>query len=199
MKIEEAIKQLKESSKKRGFKQSFDLIVNITNVDLKKPENKFSKDIALPHGRGKEVNVSIISDTVQGAITKKDLEALTGDAKKIKELINKNDFFLCEAPLMPLTGKVLGKYLGPRGKMPKLLPPGADPKPFIENAKKSVTVRLRDSPLIQTMLGTENMDDAQIKENAEKVIEEIKKSLPAKARIKSTFLKLTMSKPIKIS
>lgn len=199
MKIEEAIKQLKESSKKRGFKQSFDLIVNITNVDLKKPENKFSKDIALPHGRGKEITVSIISDTVQGAITKKDLEALTGDAKKIKELINKNDFFLCEAPLMPLTGKVLGKYLGPRGKMPKLLPPNADPKPFIENAKISVTVRLRDSPLIQTMIGTENMDDAQIKENAEKVIEEIKKSLPAKARIKSTFLKLTMSKPVKIS
>ena len=32
-----------------------------------------------------------------------------------------------------------------------------------------------------------------------KVIEDIKKSLPAKARIKSTFLKLTMSKPVKIS
>jgi large subunit ribosomal protein L1 len=199
MKIEEAIKQLKETGKKRGFKQSFDLIVNITNIDLKKPENKFSKDINLPHGRGKEITVSVISDNVQGAITKKDLESLTGDLKKIKEFINKSDFFICEAPLMPLTGKVLGKYLGPKGKMPKLLPPNADPKPIIENTKKSVTVRLRESPVIQTMIGTEAMDDPQIKENAEKVIEEIKKSLPGKARIKSTFLKLTMSKPVKIS
>ncbi len=42
------------------------------------------------------------------------------------------------------------------------------------------------------------MSDAQIKENAQHVIEEIRKALPPKAQIKSAFLKTTMGKPTRI-
>ena len=42
------------------------------------------------------------------------------------------------------------------------------------------------------------MQDVQIKENAEKVLEEIKKSLPAKAQIRNVYVKTTMGKPVKI-
>jgi ribosomal protein L1 len=42
------------------------------------------------------------------------------------------------------------------------------------------------------------MDNKQMEENVMHVINEIKKSLPAKSRIKNVYLKMTMSKPVKI-
>ena len=36
------------------------------------------------------------------------------------------------------------------------------------------------------------------KDNIEKIMEEIRKSLPPKAQIKNIYLKLTMSKPVKL-
>ncbi len=196
MKIDEALKTLSEVPK-RNFVQSYDLIVALKNIDLKKPENKFSKDILLPHGRGKDVNVCIISDKIEGSLTKADIETI--DKKGVRELTKKYDFFLCEAPLMPLVGKILGKYLGPKGKMPKLLPPNTDPKAMTEEAKKSIRIRVRDSPVIQVPVGTEAMTPAQIKENVEKVFDEIKKTLPkGLSQVKTVMLKLTMNKPVKL-
>lgn len=194
MKTDEAIKLLRESNK-RNFNQSFDLIIGLKNIDLKKPENKFSKDIVLPHGRGKDVSIAIISDTLPDAITKKDIEAM--GKPEIKSVVKKHDFFLCEAPLMPLVGKVLGRYLGPKGKMPKLLAGNVDS--LVKETNKSVRIRIRDSPAIQVIVGSENMVDAMIKENIETVIEGAKKALPKGiSQIKNIQLKLTMSKPVKI-
>lgn len=194
MNITEAIEQLK-SSEKRKFSQSFDLVVNIANVDLKKPENKFSKDVILPNGRGKDVQVAIISDSIEDAISKSDIEAM--DKKTMKQITRQYEFFLCEPPLMPLVGKFMGRYLGPKGKMPKILAPGRKDS-AVDDAKKSVRIKLRDSPVIHVYVGTENIENKKIEENIMHVIDEIKKSLPAKSRIKNVYLKLTMSKPVKI-
>ena len=191
----EAIAHLKDA-KKRGFAQSMDLIVNISNIDLKKPESRFSRDIALPHGRGKDAKVCMISSSIEGAIGKAEIEAM--GAKEARRLSNGYDFFLCEAALMPLVGKNLGKYLGPKGKMPALLVPGKDPKQMAEALKESVRIRLRDSPVIQICVGAEGMEAKLLEENVNKAIGEIKASLPAKAQIKNAYLKLTMSRPVKI-
>lgn len=195
MNVTEAIAQLRQTEK-RKFKQSFDLIVNIVNVDLKRPENKFSKDVILPHGRGKEVKVAIMSDSIDGAISKSDIENMK--KQEMKKIVHQYDFFICEVPMMALVGKILGRYLGPKGKMPKPLPPGKDPKSLIDDAKKSVRVRLRDSPAIHAYVGTETMEDQKVEENIMHVIDEVKKSIPPKSRIKNAYLKLTMSKTIKI-
>ncbi|MDI6721864.1 MAG: 50S ribosomal protein L1, partial [Candidatus Aenigmarchaeota archaeon] len=117
--IEESIKYLRDNSQKRGFDQTFDLIASLRNIDLKKPENKFSKDIALPHGRGNDVEVGIISNSIPGALKKEDVENLANDKAAMKKVLRKYEFFVCEAPLMPLVGKTLGRFLGPKGKMPK--------------------------------------------------------------------------------
>lgn len=194
--VEESIKQVREGSKK-NFIQSIDLIVNLKNIDLKKPENKFSKDVVLPHGRGKNIEVGVISDNFPGAITKAYLEGIT--KIEMRKLVRKYDFFVCEAPLMALVGKVLGKYLGPKGKMPKLLPPHTDPKPMVEELKTSLRIKVRDSPTLHLIVGTEAMSDGQLKENIEKVMEEIKKALPAKVQIRSVILKKTMGKPVRLN
>lgn len=197
LKLDEAIKKMRGGDK-RKFSQTIDMIVNLRNIDLKKPENKFSKDVLLPHGRGKDVSVCIISDTISGSVGKNDIEGFAKDKSAAKQFTKKHDFFVCEAPLMPLVGKILGRYLGPKGKMPKLLPPGRDPKFIVDETKKSVRINLRDTPTIQIPIGAEDMQDSAIKENAEKVLEEIKKSLPAKAQIKNAYIKTTMGKPVKI-
>jgi len=196
--ISDAIKYLKEG-KKRKFTQSFDVIINIKNIDLKKPENKFSKDVVLPHGRGKEASVCIISDNISNAVKKNDIESMGRSKNEAKKFVKKYDFFVCETPLMPFVGKVLGRYLGPTGKMPKPFPAGGNVDMIINAVKRSVRIRLRDSPVIHVYAGTEVMDSNAVKENIANIIEETKKSLSAKAQIKNIYLKLTMSKPIKLN
>jgi large subunit ribosomal protein L1 len=195
MNIDEAIKQIR-GSEKRKFSQSIDLVVTLKNIDLKKPENKFSKRVILPSGRGKDVSVCIISEN--GEFGKREIETFEKNKSAAKKFTKQYEFFLCEAPLMPLVGKVLGRYLAPKGKMPEILLPGRNPDATVSELKKSVRIRVRDAPMIQTIIGTEEMKDDEIKGNAERVIEEVKKVLPPKVSIKNAYLKTTMGKPLKI-
>jgi large subunit ribosomal protein L1 len=197
MKIREAVEHLKTNSQKRKFVQSFDLAVNLKNINTKKPENKFSKDVTLPHGRGRDVKVGVISDSYKDGIGKAYIEKL--NPKEVRNLARNYDFFICEPQLMLVVGKVLGKFLGPKGKMPKIIPPNRSPDDMMNDVKKSVKIFLRESPTIHVIAGNENMDSAHVEENVRKIIEAIEKSLPkGKNQIKNIVLKLTMSKPVKI-
>jgi large subunit ribosomal protein L1 len=202
MNIDEAIKQIRETPK-RKFSQTIDLAVNISNIDLKKPENKISKEANLPHSRSKDVRVCIISDSlksVPGAdvVDKDFVTSLENDKKNAKKFGRKYDFFIADAALMTLVGRVLGRYLGPIGKMPKILPPGKTPQNLIEESKKAVRIRIKDSPVIHCAVGDENMSDSQIKENIEAVIDTVKKALPGKSQIKNAYLKTTMGNAVKL-
>ncbi|MFH0949043.1 MAG: 50S ribosomal protein L1 [Candidatus Aenigmatarchaeota archaeon] len=196
-KIPDAVEYLRQS-KKRGFTQSIDMILNLKNIDLRKTENRISKEIVLPHGTGKDVKVGIISDTVQGGIKKADIESI--DKKGISRLAKQYDFFICEAPLMMLVGKMLGKMLGPQGKMPSPIPPNVkNISAIIETKKKAVRVRLKDTPTMHLPVGKETMNNEQIEENIKSALSEIEKFLPkGKNQIRSIYLKLTMSKPVRI-
>ena len=195
-KLPEALQKLRESDGKRKFMQTVDLIVILSGFDPKKPENKFSKDVIVPHGRGKDISVFIIEEAAFG---KADIERLAADKKALKNFSKKHEFLLCEPPLMTFVGKMLGRYLAPRGKMPKLLAPNMNKTQAVNDLKKSVRVKLRDSPMIQAPIGIESMTDEQLKENITHVMEEIRKSMPPKAQVKNVFIKLTMGKPIKVN
>ena len=52
-KIKEAVSELKKS-KKRNFKQAIDLIINLKNLDLKKPEHQVEFFLQLPKYKGKK-------------------------------------------------------------------------------------------------------------------------------------------------
>jgi len=194
--ILDAIKLVRSGSGKK-FSQSFDIAINISNIDMKKPESKFTKDVVLPHGKGKDVKVCIISE--KSEINKDYLLRLEQDKKTAKLLCKSYDFFICEAPLMTLVGKILGRYLGPVGKMPKLLPPNIDPTMMVKSLEKSVRIKIKDMPVIHCTVGNEKMVDEKIEENIERIIEEVKKSIPPKSDIKNIYLKLTMGKPVLIN
>ncbi|MBI2583475.1 MAG: 50S ribosomal protein L1 [Candidatus Aenigmarchaeota archaeon] len=199
MQIAEAVKAARESEK-REFKQSFDLSINISGLDLKKPENRISKEILLPHGRGKLAKVCLISDSgdYEEKIGKGELESLGNNKKEAKNLARSYDFFMSEPQLMVAVGKSIGKYLGPVGKMPKVVPPGTDVNKTAQQLSKSVRLRIKDSPVIHCTVGTEDMSDSQISENVNAVLGEMKKMLPGKGKIRNAYLKLTMGKSAKI-
>ena len=201
-KIVAAIKQLREKGKKRTFSQSVDLIVALRELDLKKPENKFAEEVMLPHGRGKEASVTVFSDTIKDAgeaevFNGEDLNTLAKNKRKAKKLVANSDFFLADPKLMPVVGKILGQFIGPRGKLPKIV--AGDVKSTVKNLTKSVRVRVKDAPVIQCLVGKEDMKDEQIAENVEAVLAFLEKKLPkGKNNIGRVMLKTTMSEPIKV-
>ncbi len=205
--ITKAIKEAREKSKKRNFMQSVDLIVTLKNIDLKKPENTFVEEIELPNGRGKKAKVGIIGNELSlkskndadFTINEAKLKELKKDNKKVKKIVNSCDFFIAEPALMMQIGKTLGRVLGPRGKMPKPVPPQANSKQIIEKLNKTIRVKLKETPVIQCIVGNEKLSDEQIEENIKLILNQVTKKLSkGEQNIKTVQVKLTMGAPIKI-
>lgn len=207
--ILEAVKKAKEQSKPRNFTQSIDLVINIKDLDVNKPENRFEEEVSLPHGRGKEVKIAVIADgelalqaKKAGAdlvITRDDLEELGKNRKKAKRLANQYEFFIAQADLMPLIGRFLGPVLGPRKKMPKPIPATANPAPLIKKLRDTVRVRVKDQPLIHTTVGTEKMDEEKITENIESILDVLDRNLEkGRKQVKSMYIKTTMGPAVKV-
>jgi large subunit ribosomal protein L1 len=207
--ILEAIKQVRERSEKRKFNQTIELIINLRDIDMKKPEAKIQETIELPHAPSKKAKVCVIATGELALKAKKagaelvisnaELEALATDKKRQKQLANTYDVFIAEAPLMPLVGRTLGSTLGPRGKMPKPVPPTANIKAQIEKSKKIVNIRLRGQPVLQCAVGTEDMKDEEIAENVMAVVRRIEGKLKRGLKnITTICLKTTMGPPVKI-
>ena len=198
--IEKALNELIISGK-RNFVQSVDLIISLKGIDLKKPESKFSEDLILPHGRGKDAKVAVFSDNLSDLdcdiVTSVDIQKIASNKRDAKNLAKNTDFFLSEAPLMPLIGKVLGQILAPRGKMPKVIT--SDVKKLVENYKKSVRVAVKNVPVIQCFVGREDMENRKIAENIEAILKLLEMKLPrGRQNIGKVLVKLTMSKPVKV-
>jgi large subunit ribosomal protein L1 len=201
-KILAALKELREKSKKRNFPQSVDLIVSLKEFDIKKPDNKINEDVFLPN-KYEDSKVVVFSDTVKDVncdvLTTADIEKLAKQKRELKKMIRKTDFFLAEPKLMPTVGKLLGQLLAPKGLMPKLITPGSDVNSLVEKLKKSIRVKIKDSPVIQCQIGNEKMEDEKIVENVETVLKFLETKLPkGKHNIGKIMLKLTMSKPVKV-
>lgn len=207
--ILEAVKKAKEQSKPRNFTQSIDIVINIKDLDVNKPENRFEEEVSLPHGRGKEVKIAVIADgelalqaKKAGAdlvITRDDLEELGKNRKKAKRLANEYEFFIAQADLMPLVGRFLGPVLGPRKKMPKPIPATANPAPLIKKLRDTVRVRVKDQPLIHTTVGTEEMDEKKITENIESILDVLDRNLEkGRKQVKSMYIKTTMGPAVKV-
>ncbi|MBS7640562.1 MAG: 50S ribosomal protein L1 [Candidatus Bathyarchaeia archaeon] len=207
--IMKAIKELREKTPKRNFKQSIELIVNLRDVDLSKPENRIQELIEIPHPIGKKVNVCVFAtgDAALKArkagadlvLEKEDIEGMAGDKKRQRQLAKSFDSFIASAPLMPLIGRVFGAILGPRGKMPTPVPPTADIEREIERHRRLVMIRTRGQPVLSCRIGTEDMNDNDLADNIEAALRRIEGKLKRGIRnIASIYIKATMGPPVKI-
>jgi len=205
----DAVKQAREQSKKKNFNQTIELIINLQDIDMKKPEAKIQETIELPHTPNKKVKVCVIATGELALKAKKagaelvlsnaELESLATDKKRQKQLASTYDAFIAEAPLMPLVGRTLGATLGPRGKMPKPVPPNIDIKAQIEKLGQTVNLRIRNQPMLQCSIGTEDMKDEEIAENIMTIVRRVEGKLKRGLKnITTIYLKTTMGKPVKI-
>ena len=208
--ISRALGELRKSLTKKKFTQSIDLVVRLREVDLKKPENRINEAIPLPNPPEKALKVCVIASgdlatraKSAGAdmlVGRQEIENLAKDKKGARKLAQEYDFFIAEAPLMPLVGRALGSFLGPRGKMPTPIPPNAPIDQVIVNHRKMVRVRMREQPVLQCRVGTEAMPDEKLVENIQAVVSRIEQKLERGFKnIGEILVKGTMSKPVKIS
>ena len=204
-----ALGGLRKPESKREFSQSVELIVKLREIDLKKPENRISESVELPNSLDKETKVCVIAsgDLATRAkageadlvLARDDLDRLGKDKKATRKLVSEYDFFIAEAPLMPLVGKTIGPVLGPRGKMPTPVPPNAPIDQIIKSHRKLVRVRVRDQPVVQCRIGTEKMPDDKIAENAQAVFSRIEAKLERGSKnIGQVLVKTTMGEPVKV-
>ncbi len=203
-----AVKKALEHSPKRNFVQTVDLSINLKDVDMSIPKNRIQEDIILPHGRGKPIKVCVFGsgemllkarDVADRVVSVEELGTIADDKKQAKKMANEFEYFIAEAPLMPTIGKRLGIVLGPRGKMPKPIPPGADPKPMIDNLRKSVSIRTRDKMTFHTAVGTTDMTPEDIADNIELIVKRVGMKLEkGTMNIRSAFVKTTMGPSEKV-
>jgi len=197
-----AVKKALDSSKKRNFVETVDISINLKDIDLSVPKNRVQDDVILPNGRGRPVKVCVIGGNEMVAkakavadrtLTADELGKIADDKKAAKKMAAEFDYFIAEAPLMPTVGKRLGIVLAPRGKMPRPIAPGADPKPFIETLRKTITVRSKDRKTFHTAVGTAAMTPEQIAENVDAVLKRLITKLErGQMNIGSVYVKTTM-------
>tara|TARA_B100001123_G_scaffold438635_1_gene573828 strand:+ start:340 stop:984 length:645 start_codon:yes stop_codon:yes gene_type:complete len=203
-----AIKAAIESAPERKFVESVDLTFTIKDVDLKNPNNRIQEEIRLPSGRGKELKIAMFAgaEAAQQAeaagifvIDPSTIEDLGGDKMKAKKLVNKYDFFLSEVPHMALIGRFLGVVLGPRGKMPRPVPPKVDPGAIATGLRSTVVVRSRDRITFQASFGTVSQTHDELVKNALEVYNRVTGKLErGSGNLRSLYVKTTMGPSQKV-
>ena len=203
-----ALSKAKEG-KKRNFKQSIDLIINLRGIDLKKPDQRIDNFFVLKYDNGKKIKVCGLVDKELIRESKENLDKIIPkeefsvlNPKQIKKLAKEFDFFIAKATIMTDVAKYFGKFLGPKGKMPNpkagcVVPPNANLKQLKERLAKTVKLQTKNEAIIKVMVGKEDMEDDKIAENILGAYNAVLGFLPQeKANVKNIMLKLTMGEAV---
>jgi len=192
----------------RKFTQTVDVAITLKNVDMNLPKNRIDEDIILPKGRGKAAKVGVFAqgegatlarNSADLVIQPDEFEELQKNRRNFKKKANQMSYFLAEAPLMAQIGKSLGIVLGPRGKMPRPVPPGADPANQINNLRNTVKVRSKDKKVFHCLIGSEDMSAEDLAENLEAIIKRVEGKLEhGRMNVASVFVKTTMGPSVRL-
>lgn len=202
--IEEAVALLNDLAK-TGFPESIDVAVNLA-VDPRKSEQAVRGATTLPHGSGKEVRVAVFAqgdnaDKAQAAGA--DVVGLDDLAERINGGELDFDVVIASPDAMRVVGS-LGRVLGPRGLMPnpKTGTVTADVETAVKNAKSGqVQFRADRGGIVHGRVGTVGFEPAQIKENIEALIGDLRRARPAASKghyLKKITLSTTMGPGLRI-
>jgi large subunit ribosomal protein L1 len=204
----DAVTEAIAKAPERKFPESVEVSINLKELDLTIPKNRIEDEVPLPNGRGRNIKVAVIAtpellQKVQASadmrITPAQLDELVKDKKSAKKLAGDIDFFLAEAPLMPTIGKKLGVVLGPRGKMPRPLPPGSDPTNLINALKRSIRIRSKGNRTFHAAIGTRTMPAEQLAQNVDAVLSRVVGKLErGRTNIESVYVKTSMGPAVRL-
>jgi large subunit ribosomal protein L1 len=123
---------------------------------------------------------------------------LASEKRSAKKLAREYQFFLSDTSLMPKIGRVLGPFLGPKGRMPTPVPPNAPLESMLSRYKTAVRVKSRGSLSVAGKVGDESLDDSKVADNALAIITQVERKLPnGEKNIQSLTFKKSMGKPVK--
>ena len=112
---------------------------------------------------------------------------------RAKKVANQYDFFLSEVPHMGLIGRHLGTVLGPRGKMPRPVPPTLDPAVLATGLSSTVVVKSGYKMTFHASFGTVKQSHDELLANAMEVYNRVTSKLERGiGNIRSMFIKTSM-------
>ena len=201
-KISQAIKDAIANAPERKFVESVDISFTIKDVDLKNPNNRIKEEVRLPSGRGKEMKIAMFAAGEAATkaksagitvFTPQEIEDFGYKKGKAKKMANSFDFFLSEVPHMGLVGRYLGVVLGPRGKMPRPVPPTLDPSIIATGLQSTVVVKSGDKMTFHAAIGTAKQSQEELSANAmeiyNRVISKLERGI---GNIRSLYIKTSM-------
>ncbi|MHA1602093.1 MAG: hypothetical protein ACTSVU_02210 [Promethearchaeota archaeon] len=213
------IKMEGKPDKIRKFDETVDLIINIRDVDIKNPNNRIDQEILLPHsiaGNFPKEKVCFISkDDMElklkelgyRVLNPKILDDLRKKSKKDKkDIAKKYDYFVARADLMRNLAKVLARFLGQQGKMPRPQPkgfgvirPNEDIDDYLAKLDRIIKVQMKKQLLLQAKIGKKSQDQTELMDNIDSLLTFVERSLPSGFNnVKSVYVKTTMGKPIRV-
>lgn len=189
------------------FDASVDLALNL-NLDTRKAEQQLRGSVLLPNGTGKSVRVLVATDDSEQQKSSKAAGAdIVVNAVDLEEILKKEKFdfdVMVAEPKMMITLGKYGKVLGPKGLMPNPKTGTVTPEvaKAVEELKKGkANYRADKAGIIHSLIGKVSMDANKLAENAETVIQLIKKLKPSTVKgtyMKSVYVSTTMGPSIKI-
>jgi large subunit ribosomal protein L1 len=207
----EAVKLAREFSTKRNFSQTFDVIINLKDINLKKPEHNIDIFAVLPNAKSKPIKLCALVDrdltekskVFDRVIAKPDFVKYQ-KPKDVKKLADEYSLFIAQGNIMADIAKTFGKVLGARGKMPNpkaecIITPASDLNLLKDRLHRIVRLRTKNEPIIKAPVGLEDMPDEKIAENILFLYGSLTHVLPLEeANIKNLQVKLTMGTPVRV-
>ena len=206
--IQNAIQQALDESPERNFVETLEMAFTLREVDLKNPANRIQEEVRLPSGRGKPVKIAMfaggeMSTKAKAAgievIDPSQIEDIGGNRQQARKMANRYDFFLSEIPHMGTVGRFLGVVLGPRGKMPRPVPPNVDPGMIAAGLKDTAIVRSRDKITFHTAMGSREQGVGDLTANGMAIWTRVVGKLERGAgNIRSCYVKTSMGPSSKV-
>lgn len=200
-------KFIEENRNQRKFEQSVELAINFRGVDFSKQTNRLNVDVLLPNGKGKTKKLALFAtekNFVESAgrngievIDGGSLTTIATDKERMNALLNYD--LIAQPNLMPMIAKQLGAFLGPRNRMPKPVMSVQELARVSVDMSKKISIKNKGKflPTVHCVVGSEKMESRKIYDNIKEVVSGVDRAVGAN-RIRSVFVKLTMSKPMRL-
>jgi large subunit ribosomal protein L1 len=201
--IAEAVKKVKELATAK-FDESIDIAINL-GIDPRKADQAIRGTVALPHGIGKTVHVTVVTKNQEAAAKAAGADEVGFETilEKIKGGWTGTDVIVATPEAMGELGK-LGRVLGPRGLMPnpKSGTVTADVATAVKEVKAGkIEFRVDKQGNVHSTVGKASFDAAKLTDNINMFINTIMRAKPGSAKgqyLKGVVISSTMGPSVRI-
>jgi len=182
--LDEAIETLRGFCSSK-FDESLEIAIRL-GIDVTKADQNIRGMLSLPNGTGKKVRVAVFTVNSQDEAKKAGADVIGGEEliEKVANGFLDFDRVIATPDMMPKMSKV-ARVLGPKGLMPnpKLGTVTNNVAEAVANAKAGqIEYRAEKKGIIHAGIGKMSFETSKLVENANALIEQLKKVKPASAK-----------------